>query len=500
MSNPPQASCSARQPPAWRGWTLLIASLIATFLLGMLGASILQRRWEATREAPLHPIGDMEMDAARWGENYPNEYDSYMAMYHDAQQTKYGGGGKRDYLQATPANVILFAGNKFADDYRQAREHVWAIDDVQETLRRTPGTPATCATCKSPDVPRLMVELGDPDKERLLDKMNPRAFYKKSFDSVIGKIEHPIGCFDCHDPGTMALRISRPALREALESQQPQRDLDRITHQEMRSLVCAQCHVEYYFQTDKQNEMPEAERRVDYLAFPWQEGTTPEAMEEYYDKADFSDWQHAISQADMIKIQHPDYEVYRTGVHAYRNVSCADCHMPYKTVGGMKFTSHRVRSPLLDIANSCAVCHRWSEKEIRDRVEAIQDKVREGRQRAEAALARAHFDIAAARQAGATREELAGVRKLVRAAQLRWDYVAANNGMGFHSPQECMRVLGAAVDLAGQCRVECARILGKYGITAAVQYPDFSSKEKAQAIVRQFKAGKPPSLLPVKKP
>jgi nitrite reductase (cytochrome c-552) len=200
----------------------------------------------------------------------------------------------------------------------------------------------------------------------------------------------------------------------------------------------------------------------------------------------------------MVKIRHPDYEIYTTGIHAYRSVACADCHMPYRTEGGVKFTDHHLQSPLLNIANSCAVCHRWGEEQIRQRVEAIQDKVREGRARAEAALCQAHFDIAAALQAGAGDAELAPVRTLVRQAQIRWDVVAANNGMGIHSPQECMRDLEAAVDLAGQCRVQCARILAKHGVTDPVAYPDYSTKEKAEKVIRQFIAGKPPRLIPAK--
>ena len=169
--------------------------------------------------------------------------------------------------------------------------------------------------------------------------------------------------------------------------------------------------------------------------------------------------------------------------------------MPYRTEGGVKLTDHHVQSPLLDIANSCAVCHRWGEDEIRSRVEAIQDKVREGRTRAEAMIARAHFDIAAAVQAGATDDELKDVRSLVRRAQLRWDYVAANNGMGFHSPQLCQQTLAAGIDLAGQCRIECARILARHGVTEPVQYPDYSTKEKARGLNRAFIDGSPPELI-----
>jgi nitrite reductase (cytochrome c-552) len=161
----------------------------------------------------------------------------------------------------------------------------------------------------------------------------------------------------------------------------------------------------------------------------------------------------------------------------------------------VKFTDHFVRSPLLNIANSCAVCHRWSEEEIRRRVETIQDKVHEARGRAEETLSKAHLDVAAAMQAGANDDELKDARQLIRRAQMRWDFVAANNGMGFHSPQECMRILAAAVDLAAQARVEVTRVLARHGVTEPVRYPDYSTKEKAQAMLQQFLDGHPPALV-----
>lgn len=463
---------SLHKLPAWRGWSMAVAALIATFLLGLLAASILQRREEATLSArPMTPIGAWEMDAAKWGEDFPREYESYKLMADSAKETKYGGAAQRDYLEATPINVVLFAGYGSAKDYRQARGHVHAVEDVTKTLRVNAATPGTCWTCKSPDAPRLMHDMGIAK------------FYAAKFVDLKPQIAHPIGCFDCHEPNTMRLRVTRPALREAFRRQG--KDVDQASHQEMRSLVCAQCHVEYYFKKDG-----------NYLTFPWDKGTTPEAIDEYFADAGFADFTNAVSGAAMVKLRHPDYEVYRTGVHAYRNVACVDCHMPYRSEGGAKFTDHHLQSPLLNIANSCAVCHRWSEDEIRRRVETIQDKVHEGRGRAEASLARAHFDVAAAAQAGADAKELAGVRKTLRSAQLRWDYVAANNGMGFHSPQECMRILAAAIDLAGQCRVECARILARHGVARSVDYPDCSTKKKAQAVIKLFLDGKPPKLVP----
>jgi nitrite reductase (cytochrome c-552) len=294
----------------------------------------------------------------------------------------------RDLLAEDPHNVILFAGYPFSKDYNQARGHQHAIDDVKASGRdidgtkgNFPGKPGTCWTCKSPDVPRLMAEMG------------PAKFYDTPAKDLMPEIKHNIGCADCHDPATMALAISRPALVEAFERQG--KDITQVSHQEMRTLVCAQCHVEYYFKKD------EAKGQKAYLTFPWDKGMGVEDMDAYYDEKQFADWTHPISGAKMVKMQHPDYEVYTKGIHAYRNVSCADCHMPYKTEGGQKFTDHQIRSPLSNISNSCAVCHRWGEDEIRGRVETIQDKILEGRIRAEEAIAKAHFDIAACKQAGA---------------------------------------------------------------------------------------------------
>ncbi len=470
MSGSPQEVLCRTEPPAWRGWAVLGIALAATFLLGMVAVSIIQRRQEAQVPSPLVPVCPWEVDSSRWGASFPRQYDSFRRMADATTRTKYGGAFPRDYLEETPSNVILFAGYAFAKDYRQARGHWYALEDVKETKRLGPTTPATCWTCKSPDVPRLLAHL------------KPEDFYKQPFDAFRQEITHTIGCLDCHEPNTLRLRITRPALVEAMARQG--RNVREASHQEMRTLVCAQCHVEYYFKGPGK-----------YLTFPWDKGTSLEAMETYYDEADFSDWTHAISKTPLVKMQHPDYEVYLTGIHAYRQVACADCHMPYRTEGGLKFTDHHVQSPLLNIANSCAVCHRWSEEDIRHRVEAIQDKVRDARSRAEQTLVYAHLEVAGAMAAGATDAELQPARQCLRRAQLRWDYVAANNGLGFHSPAECLRVLTAAVDLAGQARLEVARVLAQHGYTRPLAMPDFSTKSKAQTLVEQFTAGQPPKLL-----
>ena len=486
MSSTPPDKCQGKPI---LGWFFFLITVAAVFGLGLLFASIMERRDEAKIRPPMVEIDKLEADNEKWAENWPRQHASYLEMEDDTTLTKYGGAGHIDYLADVPANVILFAGYGFSKDFLQARGHTYAVEDVTNTERNSGKLPAACWTCKSPDVPRLMAEFGkkkvaNPDDASLQELALAGAgeFYSKTFNELKDDVTHPIGCLDCHDPDTMKLRVSRPALIEAFERQG--KDINKVSHQEMRTLVCAQCHVEYYFKGEDK-----------HVTFPWDKGMTPEAMEEYYDETGFKDWTHAISKAPMIKMQHPDYEIYATGIHAFRGVSCADCHMPYRSEGGAKFSDHHLQSPLLNISNSCAVCHRWSEDETRSRVEDIQTKNAQGRARAERAIAFAHFDIAACMQIGATDEQIKPIRQLVRSAQMNWDYVAANNGMGFHSPQECMRILTKAVEKAQEARIEATRLLASYGYLKEVIYPDFSTKEKAQTLIKTFIAGNAPDLL-----
>ena len=459
--------------PRWVAPAVFFLIIAVVALVGMLGTSVMERRWEAARpEIVVKPIKAFEPDSAVWGDNYPREYDSWKMTEDSTTKTKYGGSFPRDYLEEDPNLVILWAGYTFSKDYRQARGHFHAIEDVTDTHRlKKPKNPGTCWTCKSPDVPRVMHELG------------PAKFYATDFYDLKGEITHPIGCADCHDPDTMKLTITRPALREAFAAQG--KDIDKATHQEMRSLVCAQCHVEYYFQKEPK----------DYLKFPWDGGTDVDAMIAYYDKVGHADFVHAISKAPMLKAQHPDYEMWGKGIHAYRGVSCADCHMPYRTEGGVKLTDHHVQSPLNNISNSCSVCHRWSEKEITERVNAIQDRVYEARLTVEDALVKAHFDIAAAMQAGVDDAALQEARTLVRHAQFRWDFVSAANSMGFHAAQEATRILLEAEDDAGKARLSVARLLAAKGISAAPSYPAFTSRASAYSVDELFVEGQTPNLL-----
>ncbi len=448
---------------SWPTWVLFSAIVVVVFLAGLFLSTIIERRGEEnTRFQVVRPIPDWEPKNEVWGENYPREYETYLKTLDTNFRSKHGGSQMIDYLAENPNLVVMWAGYAFSKDYSQGRGHANAVKDIRLTLR-TGGVqespqPATCWTCKSTDVPRVMAIKG------------VEAFYKMKWKDMGSEIINPIGCQDCHDPKTMSLRITRPALKEAFARQG--KKMEDFSHQEMRSLVCAQCHVEYYFKGDGK-----------YLTFPWDKGFSADSMEKYYDEANFTDWTHKLSKAKMLKGQHPDYELYRTGIHAARGVSCPDCHMPYKVEGGMKFTDHHIQSPLNNIANSCQVCHRESEEQLRQDVYARQDRVLELRRIAEDALAKAHIEAKACWDNGATEEEMAPALLLIRHSQWRWDWVAAANALGFHAPVEALRVLGTSIQKAEQARAILTLVLFKHNVKLPIQYPDISTKDKAQAYI-----------------
>lgn len=446
-----------RKPAA--GWLMFFVTAGIVFLLGLLASSIVERRTEMTlQKQTLVPVARMETRSEKWGINFPRQYERHMLTGKGDFLSREGGNVMIDMLERDPRLVILWAGYGFSKGYNQARGHVNTIEDIRNILRTNPATEATCWTCKSPDVIRVM------------EKIGPEAFYSGKWVDLGPEIVNSIGCLDCHNPDDMTLRISRPALIEALARRGE--DINDATHQEMRTLVCAQCHVEYYFKGQGK-----------YLTFPWDKGLDVESAEEYYDEIGHVDWTHQLSRAPMLKAQHPDYELWQKGIHAQRGVACADCHMPYRTEGGVKFTDHRVMSPLANIANSCQVCHRESEETLRQNVFERQDKIAELRVKAEENLVKLHIEANAAWDAGATEEEMAPVLKLIRHAQWRWDYAAAGHGSSFHAPLEVARILGTSIDKSQEGRLVLSRLLSKYGVKQPVPMPDISLKEKAQEFI-----------------
>lgn len=454
----------------WLGWAIFLGTIIVVFVLGLFASTVVERRAEAVfAYTPQVEHAQNEPRNEVWGENFPRQFQSYLRTEDTTFVSKHLGSNHRDALGENPRMVVLWAGYAFSWDYNQPKGHAFALEDMYNTLRvgapidgKVSNQQNNCWTCKSPDVPRLMEEQGIVE------------FYKGTWETKGEEIVNYIGCADCHDAKTMNLRISRPALIEAFERQG--KDITKASHQEMRSLVCAQCHVEYYFN-------PHVEEGVGYVTFPWDGGVTAEAMEEYYDNIGFTDFTHALSRAPMIKAQHPDYEVYSTGIHAERGVSCADCHLPYMTEGGQKFTDHHIQSPLNNVANSCQVCHREETATLVKNVYDRQDKVKEIRTQLEDNLVMAHVEAKTAWDKGATEEQMKDILMDIRHAQWRWDYAAAGHGNSFHNPLELSRVISTGMEKSQSARLKLARLLASLGHNEPVAYPDISTKSKAQEYI-----------------
>lgn len=419
----------------------LIASAFIVSLALMVGVgALLIRIQDLKDEAERYPLKVLdipadELDPAVWGRSFPREYDSFSKTADDTIETPYGGSIPYSKLKRYPSLARLWAGYAFSVDHNEERGHYYALTDQKKTRRVTEfKQPGACANCHAAEAPLLIAEMG-------WEKFNATPY-----DELKNRLHTNTSCADCHDPAAMELRITRPALKKALEARGI--DLAKATRQEMRSYVCAQCHVEYYFL---------GENKV--LTFPWRKGLNIDDIESYYDSYAFKDWTHKETGAPMIKIQHPEFEMWSSGLHARSGVACADCHMPYVRDGAVKVSDHWIRSPLANINTACQVCHRQTEKELKDRVNTIQDRTFELLGLAEANIIEAIDAIKMAQTAGASDTALGEARQLHRRASIRWDFVSSENSMGFHSPQEAARILAKAIDYARQAQLVAERAM-----------------------------------------
>jgi nitrite reductase (cytochrome c-552) len=542
------------QPQKKRG--LLIALVAGVFALVAVGAAALLVNIAERKEQAKHAfvkvveVGESDTDPAKWGQNWPREFDGYKRTA-EPTSTKYGGAAGASEAQPAPQKADrdawltrVFAGYLFAVDYRDRRGHAFMLFDQEHTKRNVPAEnkqSGNCLHCHASITP-LYEKLGKEAApaagryEQLqagLAKVSEMSYWDahKALGELGGGKVHPVSCVDCHDPQSMELRVTRPGFIAGIQKlaassadaghlpsverwrkgsrASPYDPNADATRQEKRSYVCGQCHVEYFCGKGMT------------IFFPWAEGLKVEQMEHLYDGTQvkgkrFKDWTHAETGMEVLKAQHPEFEVWSQGIHARSGVGCADCHMPYKREGAQKLSEHWVRSPLVSPNRSCAQCHPYGDDELKARAEAIQDRhfallTRAGNvavemidaivavrrpyddrnREAAAAKARAALTgqeafqklskdeqdkklaaetkanlLAAWREVIEKDPALRELENLQRAAQWRLDYVAAENSMGFHAPQELARILGESIDLSRQAQVKASRLSG-LAVTAA---------------------------------
>ena len=464
-----------------------IAAAAATAML----TNIFDRKQEAkTTTTRLVEVTQDTTDPAQWGINWPRQYDSYL-LTAQTTRTRFGGHGGSEALPAEkierdPWLKKMFLGYAFSIDYRDRRGHAFMLKDQEDSQRLTKPQSGSCLHCHGAVMP-LYRELGNGDVMKGLEasaKFSYKDLNQKLHDMGHG---HSVTCADCHDAKTMKLIVTRPGFIQGIQRlansdaltpfapsierwraggkampYDPNADASRT---ELRSYVCAQCHVEYYCST----KAP--------LTFPWGKGTRVDQIEAFWNETQFEggerffDYKHAETGAPILKAQHPEFELWSQGVHARSGVACADCHMPYMRDGATKVSDHWVRSPLLNVNRACQACHKQSEQEIKARVDQIQQRTHDLLQRGGVAITALIDTIKAAKQAGATPEQLNPALEMQRTAQWRLDFIAAENSMGFHAPQEAAKVLGEALDYARQGELAVVRLGIAPAKVAAVTEP-----------------------------
>jgi nitrite reductase (cytochrome c-552) len=445
---------SSSQPSTGRRTALVVVvTAIITIAVLALLINIFERKQEAKNTfVRVVDISDQTEDPATWGKNFPSEYEGYLRTT-EMRKTMYGGSEAlprqatpddprttvaKSKLEADPRLIRMWAGYPFSKDYRERRGHAYMLDDQTYTGRQKAAPqPGACINCHASLV-AVYNKAGNGDAIKGFETIN-----HMSYPEVRKLVNHPIACVDCHDPKTMQLRITRPAFLEgikALKASQGIQNYDpnqQATRQEMRTFVCAQCHVTYYFKGPEKR-----------LTFPWDKGLKVENIVVSENAVPVKEWVHAETGTPMMKARHPEFELWSQGIHARSGVACADCHMPYKREGGVKVSEHHVQSPLLSINRSCQTCHRWEEKELQSRVEGIQTAFFNQKNEAMDALMDLISEIKAAKDAGATDEQLAKARDFQRRSGFYIDFISSENSMGFHAPQEAQRILGESLNLS----------------------------------------------------
>lgn len=351
--------------------------------------------------------------AEGWADDQPDQYQSYLRNA-EMVQTTFGGSEPYDYLEKYPELKTIYEGVGFDIDYLRARGHVYALEDVINTGRNKAG--ASCLACKTADYVAMEEEHGSD-------------LYAMDFYEMAEEAKTGVSCYDCHRNEPGVLQITRGHLEKGLEHLEEEHD--------MKNLVCAQCHIEYYLH-------PETKE----VTVPWKYGTDVADIEATFIEWNFTDWTHPRTGGDLYKIQHPEFETYLGSVHDNFGATCVDCHMPQmeNEEGGSYHHSHHWTSPLHTVESSCMDCHSGSEEDLIAEVEALQGEVVEKTAKVTRQLEELILRIEAEKDAlpEDVREE---VYQLQRSAQVRWDFVFVENSQGFHNHEKAMAYLREADEM-----------------------------------------------------
>ncbi|WP_407925412.1 ammonia-forming cytochrome c nitrite reductase subunit c552 [Geomonas oryzae] len=419
---------------------------------------------EMAPEGKVDPA-DAAIDPARWGKLYPIHYQQWKLTSEPtpAGLSKYKRGydvgeERRDKLDEYPFLALLYNGWGFGAEYNEPRGHYYMVQDQLEVDPGRIKAGGACLTCKTPYAPKLAKDMG-------------AAYFPTPYKEVLARLPKDkqtlgVACIDCHDNKGMALRISRGfTLGKALK--EIGLDETKLTREQKRTFVCAQCHVTYMIPKDK-------DMHSTNVIFPWagsQEGhiTIENIIKQIKSSPANGEWVQAVTGFKLGFVRHPEYEFYSNqSPHYMAGVTCADCHMPVMTADGQELTDHRIMSPLKGSMSACAACHGETPTQLRQKVIDIQDRFTDRYLKAGYAVATdAKLFEMANRAKGAGKQidqELYGMaREHYEQAFYRLVFVGAENSTGFHNPAEGMRVLEDAVNHASAADMHLRQLLAQAG-------------------------------------
>ena len=451
-----------------RGNYVVLIILLLSAVLAFLAYACSPTKTEQVKPVK---IEDGEYSPEKWGKAYPEEYN----LWKDTEKpippgkSKYKRGFNPDKitydkLAEFPYMALLFNGWGFGVEYNEPRGHAYMLRDQLNVDPSRVKAGGVCLTCKTPYAPKL-------EKEMAID------YYKNPYKEVLVHIPENnrtlgVACIDCHDNKDMSLKISRGfTLTAALKEMGV--DPDKLSRQEMRSVVCAQCHVTYSIPKDK-------DMHSTGVFFPWQGSTwgnitIENIIKKIRSDPSYGEWKQNVTGFKMAFIRHPEFELFsNNSVHWKAGASCADCHMPYTKVGVHKVSDHRVTSPLKNDLRACTQCHTESAEWLKGQVTTIQDRtvalmLRSGY--ATATVAKLFEMTNKAQEAGKKidKDLYNKAKDYYEEAFYRCVFIGAENSVGFHNPTEAMRILGDATAYATKAEGLLRQALTKAGIDVPVK-------------------------------
>ena len=452
-----------------RKLTLVSVACLLVALAALTGCGAAEETsGEASDAGPAIPAG--EHDPAVWGEFHPAAYETWLATSAERPAGKsafkrgFDGGVTYDKLSEYPFMALLFKGWGFGVEYSEPRGHYYMMIDQAEIDPSRVKAGGACLTCKSPYTQDLY-------------ERDPAALFGATYDEAVAMIpaEHRslgAACIDCHDNETMALSTRRWTVDAALA--EVGLDASALTKEQQSLMVCGQCHCTY-------SVMKDDGASVD-VDFPW-EGSTwggitvENVIRALEDDPARLEWIQEVTGMKLGFIRHPDVEFFTTGSrHFGAGVVCADCHMLDTGTRLESSRSHDLISPLkLDMA-ACQRCHPGSTAELRDQVIAVQERnlgllIDAGYRTATVAklleIANDRLDVAAPD----VRPLYERGARLYRQALYRTIYMGAENSVGFHNPEEGVRILTDAARYARDADAVMRELLTSKGIAVPAEVP-----------------------------